>query len=271
MRFAGKILAVTGGGSGIGAALCHRFAEEGAAAIAVIDLDASCAAQVAEQISASSVGKAAGGTAAIAVGCDATSESELVAAIDRVEQELGPIDLFCSNAGVLVNDPDFDDPASGPDMGWETSWRLHVMSHVWAARRLAPGMAKRGGGYFLNTVSAAGLLTQLGSGPYSATKHAAIGFAESLAIAYADRGVKVSVLCPQGVATPMVAAAAHTPAVADGLLSPDYVADVVIDGLAQERFLILPHPQVLDYLQRKAGDYDRWLRGMTRLRQASAV
>lgn len=257
MRAAGKVVAVTGGGSGIGAELCRRFAAEGARAVVVIDLDAARASSVASGI---------GGRA---IGCDVTDEQQLVATIDRIERDAGPIDLFCSNAGVLVNDPDIDDPASAPTAAWDLSWRLHVLSHVYAARRLGPAMAERGGGYLLNTISAAGLLTQLASGPYSTTKHAAVGFSESLAIAYADRGVKVSILCPQGVATPMVAAATHTPAVADGLLHPSQVADAVVEGLADERFLILPHPQVRTYMQRKADDYDRWLRGMARLRRAS--
>lgn len=256
MLVAGKIVAVTGGGSGIGAALCQQFAREGARGVAVLDLNAAQAQRVADPLGA------------LALGCDVTSEPQLGAAIAAVEAHLGPIDLFCSNAGILENDPDPADPASAPDPSWTRSWNVHVMSHVYAARLLGPAMAARGGGYFLNTASAAGLLTQIGSGPYSATKHAAIGFAESLAIAYRDRGVGVSVLCPQGVATPMVAGAMATPAVLDGLLTPEAVANTVIEGLADERFLILPHLQVLTYMQRKTGDYDRWLRGMARLRQS---
>lgn len=257
MNLSDKVIAVTGGGSGIGAELCARFAREGARAVVVIDLDEAKASSIATTLNG------------VGIGCDVTKELDLVATIDQIETNLGPIDLFCSNAGVLLNDPDPNDPASASDSAWETSWQLHVMSHVYAARRLAPAMAGRGGGYFLNTISAAGLLTQLGSAPYSTTKHAAVGFAESLAIAYADRSVKVSILCPQGVATPMVSAAANTPAVFDGLLSPSQVADAVVEGLGDERFLILPHAQVLGYMQRKAADYDRWLRGLARLRSKS--
>ncbi len=256
MLIAGKIVAVTGGGSGIGAALCQRFAHEGARGVAVLDLHAVNAEHIASPLGA------------LAIRCDVTSEHELGAAIATVEARLGPIDLFCSNAGILENDPDPADPASAADPSWARSWNVHVMSHVYAARLLGPKMAARGSGYFLNTASAAGLLTQIGSGPYSATKHAAIGFAESLAIAYQDRGVRVSVLCPQGVATPMVAGAMATPAVQDGLLTPETVATAVIEGLADERFLILPHAQVRTYMQRKTSDYDRWLRGMVRLRQS---
>ena len=258
MDINGRIVAVTGGGSGIGAALCARFAREGARGVAVIDRDGEKARAVAQSI---------GG---LGLACDVTVEPNLIARIDEIEARLGPIDLFCSNAGLLANDPDPDDPASAPDALWTLSLGVHLMSHVYAARALAPRMAGRGGGYFLNTVSAAGLLTQIGSGPYSASKHAAVGFAESLAIAYRDRNVRVSILCPQGVATPMVAGAMETPAVRDGIIQPGDVADVVMEGLGDERFLILPHPQVLGYMQRKSADYDRWLRGMMKLRGPSA-
>lgn len=254
MQVAGKVVAVTGGGSGIGAALCQRFAAEGAAGVAVLDLDEANAKKV------------AAATGGLGLGCDVASEGALVAAIARIESDFGPIDLFCSNAGIGIPDPDTSNPASASDEMWERNWRIHVMSHVYAARHLGPRMAARGSGYFLNTISAAGLLTQLGNGPYSATKHAAVAFAESLAIQYGDRGIGVSILCPQGVRTPMVAEAMDTPAVGDGILCPDTVAQCALDGLARERFLILPHPQVEIYMQRKALDYDRWLRGMRRLK-----
>jgi NAD(P)-dependent dehydrogenase (short-subunit alcohol dehydrogenase family) len=255
MDVAGKVIAVTGGGSGIGAALCARFAREGARGVAVLDLYEGPARKVAATIDG------------LGLACDVSVERDLKAAIAEIEATLGPIDLFCSNAGVLTNDPDPADPTSASDDAWALSLGVHLMSHVYAARDLGPKMAARGGGYFLNTVSAAGLLTQIGSGPYSASKHAAVGFAESLAIAYRERNVRVSILCPQGVTTPMVAAALETPAVRDGLLTPEAVADSVMEGLADERFLILPHPQVLDYMQRKSGDYDRWLGGMRKLRR----
>jgi NAD(P)-dependent dehydrogenase (short-subunit alcohol dehydrogenase family) len=259
VKLAGKVAVVTGGGSGIGAALCERFALEGARGIAVVDMDEAAARRVADAITG------------LALRCDVTIERDLRAVIDQVETRYGAIDLFCSNAGVLANDPDPADPASASDDAWALSWRVHVMSHVYAARHLAPKMAARGSGYLLNTISAAGLLTQLGSGPYSASKHAAVGLAESLAIAYRPRGVGISILCPQGVATPMVAAALTTPAVRDGLLSPQAVAQTVIEGLAAERFLILPHAQVLTYMQRKAADYERWLSGMVRLSQGASA
>lgn len=255
MNIAGKVIVVTGGGSGIGEAMCRRFVSNGARAVAVVDRDESQAQRVARAIDG------------LSLRCDVTVERELQAVIEKVENSVGPIDLFCSNAGVLINDPDAEDPASAPDSAWTLSWGVHLMSHVYAARALGPKMASRGRGYFLNTVSAAGLLTQIGSGPYSVTKHAAIGFAESLAIAYKDRGVGVSVLCPQGVATPMVDGASSTPAVSDGVLTADHVADVVLEGLAEERFLILPHPQVATYIQKKGSDYDRWLGGMRKLRR----
>lgn len=259
MRIRGKTVAVTGGGSGIGRALCERFAREGARGIAVLDLQQDNAMAVADAIHG------------LGLSCDVTVENELRTAIEQTESCLGPIDLFCSNAGTLLNDTDPLDPASAPDEAWNLSWRVHVMSHVYAARYLAPRMAERGGGHFLHTISAAGLLTQIGSGPYSASKHAAVGFAESLAIAYQSRGVGVSILCPQGVATPMVAGAMQTPAIHDGILSPEAVVDAVICGLAENRFLILPHPQVLKYMQRKTADYEAWLSGVGRLYQRSTA
>ena len=246
MKLAGKIVVVTGAAQGIGAALCARFLQEGARAVVGADLRA-------------------GGDV---VPCDVSREGDIVRLIDETEQKFGPIDLFCSNAGIAVLDPDWDNPASAPDGGWAKSWAVNVMAHVWAARHLVPRMAARGGGYFLNTVSAAGLLSQIGSGPYSATKHAALGFAENLAINTRDRGIKVSVLCPQGVDTAMLRGITRGVPDRDGVLTPEAVANAVVGGLAAERFLILPHPEVATYVRRKADDQDRWLGGMARLRRS---
>ena len=255
MNLAGKIVVVTGGAQGIGAALCERFAREAARAVVVADINGPGAVEVAIKV---------GGEA---VFCDVSKETAIVRLIRETEKRIGPIDLFCSNAGIAVMDPDWDNPASAADEGWARSWAVNVMAHVWAARHLAPRMAARGGGYFLNTVSAAGLLSQIGSGPYATTKHAALGFAENLAIATRDRGIKVSVLCPQGVDTAMLRGITRGVPDRDGVLTPAQIADAVIAGLAAERFLILPHPEVATYIRRKAEDPDRWLAGMARLRR----
>jgi len=245
VRVADKVVVVTGAAQGIGAALCERFAREGAKAVVAADIRPGPGV----------------------VSCDVSREADIVRLIDDTESTFGPIDLFCSNAGIAVLDPDWENPASAPDEGWARSWAVNVMAHVYAARHLVPRMAARGGGYFLQTVSAAGLLSQIGSGPYSATKHAALGFAENLAIAGRDRGIKVSVLCPQGVDTAMLAGIDRAIPDRDGVLTPDAVADAVVAGLDAERFLILPHPEVTTYVRRKAEDPDRWLAGMARLRR----
>jgi NAD(P)-dependent dehydrogenase (short-subunit alcohol dehydrogenase family) len=245
MKLAGKIVVVTGAAQGIGAALCERFAQEGAKVVIGADIKPG----------------------ANLVICDVSREDDILRLIDDTEARHGPIDLFCSNAGIAVLDPDWDNPASAANEGWERSWAVNVMAHVYAARHLVPRMAARGGGYFLNTVSAAGLLSQIGSGPYSATKHAALGFAENLALTTRDRGIKVSVLCPQGVDTPMLRGITRGVPDGDGVLTPAQLADAVVEGLDAERFLILPHPEVTTYIRRKADDHDRWLAGMARLRR----
>jgi NAD(P)-dependent dehydrogenase (short-subunit alcohol dehydrogenase family) len=249
MEVRDRVVVVTGAASGIGRALARRFAEAGAAAVVVADRDASGAERVAAEI---------GGVAAPT---DVTREPEIVALIERTEAEHGPIDLFCSNAGILaVGGPEV------PDDAWRRIIDVNVMAHVWAARHLVPRMLERGGGYLLNTASAAGLLSQIGSAPYTVTKHAAVAFAEWLAITYGDQGLKVSVLCPQAVDTPMIGGTASGGvAGVDGVLSPEDVAEATLDGLAAERFLILPHPEVAEYLRRKADDPERWLAGMRRL------
>ena len=245
MKLTGKVVVVTGAAQGIGAALAARFAQEGAKAVVAADI------------------KPGAGI----VPCDVSREADIVRLIDDTEARFGPIDLFCSNAGIAVMDADWDNPASARDDGWAKSWAVNLMAHVWAARHLVPRMAGRGGGYFLQTVSAAGLLSQIGSGAYTATKHAALGFAENLAIVGRDRGIKVSVLCPQGVDTALLRGIDRGVPDRDGVLTPEAVADAVVAGLDAEQFLILPHPEVATYTRRKADDYDRWLGGMARLRR----
>ena len=249
MEIRDKVIVVTGSASGIGRALAQRFDREGAAAVVLVDRDAEGAAAVAAQLSH--------GTA---MACDVAEAAEVERVVQAVETRFGHIDLFCSNAGILVLG-DVDTALED----WDRIWRINVLAHVHAARAVLPGMLKRGSGYLLNTASAAGLLSQIGSAPYSVTKHAAVGFAEWLAITYGERGINVSVLCPQAVNTPMVGGTDGGVAGVDGLLEPAQVADCVVAGLASEQFLILPHPEVLEYFRRKTADYDRWLRGMQRL------
>ena len=255
MRLEGTHVVVTGAAGGIGAALARRFAAEGTRGVVVADLDGARSDAVAQDISA--------GTAsdAIGVACDVTQPSQIQALVDTAEARFGPIDLFCSNAGVISLGG-----ADASDADWKLSLEVNVMAHVYAARILVPMMLERGGGYLLQTASAAGLLTQLGSAPYSVTKHAALALAEWLAITYGDQGLKVSVLAPQAVRTAMTAGVVDGGvAGVDGMLEPDAVAEAVVAGIDVESFLILPHPQVLEYFQRKASDYERWLRGMRRL------
>ncbi len=257
MQVAGKIVVVTGGGNGIGQSLCETFHKAGAAKIVVVDLDEERAKLVAASV---------GG---VAFKCDVSQESELKHVIDETEKTIGPIGLFCSNAGIGGGfDPHTLNAGGAPDEVWARSWGIHVMAHVYAARHLVPRMIERGGGYFLNTVSAAGLLSQVGSPVYSTTKHAAIGFAESLAIAHKAHGIKVSVLCPQGVATNMLRNLSDGPQSKDGNLTPDQVAQDALKGVENETFLILPHEQVLGYMRRKTENYDRWIGGMAKIQAA---
>jgi NAD(P)-dependent dehydrogenase (short-subunit alcohol dehydrogenase family) len=250
MRVKDQVVVVTGGASGIGRAMCRRFAADGARKVVVADRDGEGARKVAQEI---------GGDARQV---DVAREADLVALIEHTEASHGPIALFCSNAGIGIAGG-----AEVADSEWQRIWEINVMSHVYAARHLVPRMAKRGGGTLLNTASAAGLLSQIGSAPYAVTKHAAVSFAEWIAITHGHAGIKVSVLCPQAVRTPMTASNPDGVASVDGMIEPEQVAEVVTQALAEERFLVLPHPEVEQYIQRKAGDYDRWIRGMQKLRE----
>ena len=260
MELADRVAVVTGGASGIGRALAWRLVEEGARGVVVADLDADGARAVADDI----------GARALAVACDVAVERQVADTVARAEDAFGPIDLFCANAGVAIG-TDLSTPADV----WELAYGVNVRAHVHAAKALLPGWLDRGEGYFLATASAAGLLTQIGSAPYAVTKHAAVAFAEWLSVTYGDRGVRVSCLCPMGVRTAMTTVpddahddarlATGVVAASGAMLEPEEVADVVVEGLRAERFLILPHPEVLTFFQRKADDYDRWLAGMRRL------
>jgi NAD(P)-dependent dehydrogenase (short-subunit alcohol dehydrogenase family) len=254
MQIAGKVIVVTGGSNGIGRALCERFKREGAKGVCVADLDETEGKKVAEAV---------GG---IFVRCDVSDEAQVKNVIAKTEERFGAVDLFCSNAGIAIMDRD-GSVAGATNAEWNKIWEVNVMQHVYASRALLPAMIARGSGYFLITASAAGLLSQIGSAPYSVTKHAAVGFAESLAIAHGEQGIGVSVLCPQGVWTNMTKGQGDTPQAGDGMLQPEDVAQSVIEGLEKQSFLILPHAQVKEYMQRKTADYDRWIRGMQRFRK----
>ncbi|HVF32958.1 MAG TPA: SDR family oxidoreductase [Acidimicrobiales bacterium] len=248
MDLAGKVVVVTGAASGIGRALAVRFDAEGARGVAVADRDADGAAATAAAI----------GARAIAVTTDVSVEADVQRLVEVTEEAFGPIDLFCSNAGIATGGG-----VDAPDAEWQRIWDINLMAHVYAARAVLPGMLARGEGYLLNTASAAGLLTQIGSAPYAVTKHAAVALAEWLAVTHGDAGIRVSCLCPQGVRTPMLGDGGAL--LGPGALEPEDVAQAVVDGLRAEEFLILPHPEVREYVRRKADDHDRWIRGMRRL------
>jgi NAD(P)-dependent dehydrogenase (short-subunit alcohol dehydrogenase family) len=258
MELQGRNIVVTGAGSGIGRALVRRFAEDQPNGLVAVDIAADAVAAVADE------------TGVLGIAADLGCEDEVVRVIDEAESAYGPIDLFCSNAGLAG-------PTQGPeasDEDWQRLWNVNVMAHVWAARALVPPMLERGEGYLFSTVSAAGLLMSVGQMPYSATKHAALSVAECLAVQYGDAGIRVSALCPQIVDTPMFNAVSDEPLgealrASSSPMSPAEVAEIAVEGIREERFLILSHPEVVTYAQRRATDHDRWIGGMRRLHAQS--
>ena len=259
MQIDDKLAIVTGAGSGIGRALAVCLAEQGARAVVCTDLNGENAQATADMI----------GDKASARALDVADEAAIERLVTEIEQAQGGIDLFVSNAGYGQRGG-----LDLPTAEWQRMMNVHAWSHLAAARAAVPGMISRGGGYFLNTASAAGLLTQMDSGPYAVSKHAAVAFAEWLLINYADQGIGVSVLCPQAVRTNILGPRAlqadssnARQAAGDGILEPEFVAQACLDAVREERFLVLPHPEVATYFQRKANDYDRWLLGMRRFRQ----
>lgn len=247
MRLEDKVVVVTGAASGIGAAAARRFAKEGVAGLVLADLDVARLRKVAAEVNG------------LALPCDVSKEADIRKVVAQAEAEHGRIDVYFSNAGVIARGG-----LEAPDEEWERNWKIHVMAHVWAARAVVDGMLARGGGYFLVTASAAGLLNIVESATYGVTKHGAVAFAEWLAIAYGRRGLRVSCLCPQAVMTGMYKGDGGSAGV-DGALSAEQVADEIVRVMGEERFLILPHPSVLQYLRGKTADYDRWIGGMQKL------
>ncbi|WP_039796289.1 SDR family oxidoreductase [Nocardia araoensis] len=265
MEISGKVAIVTGAGAGIGAALAARLVAAGARVV-LADLDGASAARVAESL----------GADAVAVGGDVADETVIRTLIDRAEAEFGPVDLYFANAGIGGGAG-----LDSTDEQWAAALEVNVMAHVRAARLLVPGWLARGSGYFVGTASAAGLLTQLGSAPYAVSKHAAVGFAEWLSVTYGDQGVRVSCVCPMGVDTRLLRGGLVPPehaaeaelavkavTSAGAVLSPEEVAEIVLAGVADEHFLILPHPEVLKMYRHKGSDYDRWIDGMRRFQGA---
>jgi NAD(P)-dependent dehydrogenase (short-subunit alcohol dehydrogenase family) len=254
MELADRTIVITGAGSGIGAALARRFAAESPKALVLADINREGVEAVADEV---------GG---VAVETDVGRERDIKALIARANEVAGPIDVFFSNAGIggAHGGPEI------PDEVWERAWRINAMAHIWAARALLPEMVERGDGYLLSTASAAGILTEVGTQVYSVTKHAAVSVAEWISINYGDAGVKVSCLCPLGVRTPMLEGALEESTsgaalLRDDLLEPSEVADMVVEAIRDERFLIFPHPQVAKYMAFKGGDNERWLKGMRRM------
>jgi len=250
MEIRGKVAIVTGGASGIGAGLAQRFAQEGARAVVVADVNLERAQGVAAGI----------GSQALALRCDVSREADIQALVAATRERFGQVDIFFSNAGILGKPGGIE----LEDAIWEKMWQIHGMAHVWAARAVVPEMVERGEGYFLVTASAAGLLNIVESAPYGVTKHAAVAFAEWLRIAYGRRGVRVSCLCPQSVQSDMTKDGTGSAGL-DGLLTPEQVGEVVVKTMREETFLALPHPEVAQYFLNKGQDYDRWLGGMQKI------
>ncbi|MEJ6592647.1 MAG: SDR family oxidoreductase [SAR86 cluster bacterium] len=252
MEMQDKVVVITGGSGGIGKAMAKAFLAEGATSIVLVDLNEAAVKAAAAEIGC--IGEV----------CDVTNEAQIIDLVDRTLASQGRIDVFCSNAGAGGSGVLTD----APNDVWQAQWDLHVMSHIYAARAVLPSMIERGDGYLLNTASAAGLLAAMGSGPYTVTKAAAVKFAEFLAITHGDDGIRVSVLCPQGVNTAM-APRSLGDGQTDGIIEPEQLAQTVLQTLREERFYVLPHPEVEDYVRRKGDDIDRWLGGMRRLRRKS--
>lgn len=252
MELKDKVVVITGGSGGIGRAMAKAFLAEGAKSVTLADLDAAAVTAAAREIGCDGMA------------CDVTQESQIQALVKHTVERHGPIDLFCSNAGAggagVLTD--------APNALWQKQWELHVMAHLYAARAVLPSMIERGSGYLLNTASAAGLLAALGSGPYTVTKSAAVKLAEFIAITHGDDGIRVSVLCPQGVNTAM-APRRLGDGQTDGIIEPEQLAQTVVQALREERFYVLPHPEVEEYVRRKGDNIDRWLLGMRRLRKRS--
>ena len=245
-----KVVVITGGASGIGKAVGKLMVNKGADKVFLADLNENLLNKTAEEIGA------------IPIVCDVSNEESVKTLVNEVTLQTKVIDIFMSNAGIYVEGDE-----NTLNQEWMRNWSIHVMAHVYAARAVLPGMIKRESGYLINTSSAAGLLTHIDSATYSTTKHAAIGFAEYLSINYGSKGIKVSVLCPQAVKTAMTLGREDSVASVDGMLEPDFLAEVVLQSVYDEEFLILPHPEVLTYMQRKTSDYERWLGGMRRFKQ----
>lgn len=252
MELDDKVVVITGGSGGIGRAMAKAFLAKGAKAVVLADLDRAAVTAAAADIGCD------------AMACDVTQEVQVQALVKYTVDRHGPIDLFCSNAGAGGSGVLTD----APNEVWQKQWELHVMAHLYAARAVLPSMIERGSGYLLNTASAAGLLAAMGSGPYTVTKAAAVKFAEFLSITHGDDGIRVSVLCPQGVNTAM-APKQLGDGQTDGIIEPEQLAQTVVEALREERFHVLPHPEVEEYVRRKGNDIDRWLLGMRRLRKRS--